>query len=447
MSKFNSFLETKVMPVAGKLAAQRHLGALRDGIILAMPLIIIGSLFLIIANFPITAWTNYLAEHPTIKTSLLYPYRGTFEIMGLVATFGVAYRLSESYKLDALAGAAISLAAYFVVSPFTSYVIGQDPNTGADIMENAYNTGLFTSKGLFVGMVIAILSTEIYRKITQMNIVIKLPDGVPPAVSRSFSALIPAFVAVVVAWGLRLLVENIGDFGSIHNVVSVLLQQPLTSLGTSLVGTIIVFILIQMLWCLGLHGANIVNAVILPVWLTLTQENAMSFEAGEPVKNIVTNEFNDIVFIGGSGTTLSLVLAMLFFARSQQMKQLGRLGIGPGIFNINEPVTFGMPIVLNPIMMIPFILAPVAAVIMTFVSMDLGLVAKPIGVVTPFTMPPILNGYIITGSISGAILQLAIIVVSFFIYFPFFKMWDTQKLAEEKGAATNTSSTDNTVNM
>jgi PTS system cellobiose-specific IIC component len=367
--------------------------------------------------------------------------------MGLVATFGVAYRLSESYKLDALAGAAISLAAYFVVSPFTSYVIGQDPNTGADILENAYNTGLFTSKGLFVGMVIAILSTEIYRKITQMNIVIKLPDGVPPAVSRSFSALIPAFVAVVVAWGLRLLVENIGDFGSIHNVVSVLLQQPLTSLGTSLVGTIIVFILIQMLWCLGLHGANIVNAVILPVWLTLTQENAMSFEAGEPVKNIVTNEFNDIVFIGGSGTTLSLVLAMVFFARSQQMKQLGRLGIGPGIFNINEPVTFGMPIVLNPIMMIPFILAPVAAVIMTFVSMDLGLVAKPIGVVTPFTMPPILNGYIITGSISGAILQLAIIVVSFFIYFPFFKMWDAQKLNEEKGAIKNTPNTENTVNM
>jgi PTS system cellobiose-specific IIC component len=173
----------------------------------------------------------------------------------------------------------------------------------------------------------------------------------------------------------------------------------------------------------------------------------MSFETGEPIKNIVTNEFNDLVFIGGSGTTLSLVLAMLFFAKSQQMKQLGRLGIGPGIFNINEPITFGMPLVLNPIMMLPFILAPVVAVSMTYLSMDWGLVAKPIGVVTPFTMPPILGGYIITGSISGAILQMAIIVVTFFIYFPFFKMWDTQKLAEEKGTVTNTSSTNNTVNM
>jgi PTS system cellobiose-specific IIC component len=367
--------------------------------------------------------------------------------MGLVATFGVAYRLSESYKLDALAGGAISLAAYFVVSPFTSYVIGQDPKTGADIMENAYNTGLFTSKGLFVGMLIAIISTEIYRFVIKKDIVIKLPDGVPPAVARSFTALIPAFAAVVVAWGLRLLVENVGDFGSIHNVVAVLLQEPLTSIGTSLIGTIIVFILIQLLWCLGLHGANIVGSVMTPIWLTLTMENAMSFEAGEPIKNIATNEFNDLVFIGGSGTTLSLVLAMLFFAKSQQMKQLGRLGIGPGIFNINEPITFGMPIVLNPIMMLPFILAPVVAVIMAYVSMDLGLVAKPIGVVTPFTMPPILGGYIITGSISGAILQMAIIVVTFFIYFPFFKMWDTQKLAEERGTVTNASTTDKTVNM
>lgn len=171
-----------------------------------------------------------------------------------------------------------------------------------------------------------------------------------------------------------------------------------------------------------------------PVWLTLTTENANALEAGKAVEHIVTNEFNDLVLIGGSGTTLSPVLCMLFFAKSQQMKQLGRLGIGPGIFNINEPITFGMPIVMNPIMMLPFIFAPVVAVLMAYFSMDLGLVAKPVGVVPPFTMPPILGGYLITGSISGAILQLAIIVVTFFMYYPFFRMWDKQKLAEEKGA-------------
>jgi PTS system cellobiose-specific IIC component len=232
-------------------------------------------------------------------------------------------------------------------------------------------------------------------------------------------------------WILRLLVENIGDFGNLHNVVTLLLQQPLTQIGTSLVGTLITFLIITLMWSTGLHGATIVGSVMTPVWLTLSNENAASLAAGEPVKHIVTNEFNDIILIGGSGTTLALVLTMVLLARSQQLKQLGRLSIGPGVFNINEPIIFGMPIVLNPIMIIPFILTPAISVIITYLSMDMGLVAKPIGIVTPFTMPPIIGGYLITGSISGSILQLVIIAVSFFIYFPFFKIWDNQKLKEE----------------
>lgn len=436
MSKVNQFLEEKVMPVAGKIANQRHLGALRDGIILAMPLIIIGSLFLILANLPFQGYLDFLAEHPKLKASLLYPYRGTFEIMALVAVFGIAYRLSESYKVDPLAGGAIALAGYFVATPFVGYVIGKTPE-GVDIIENAYQTAMFTSKGLFVGMMVALITTEIYRKIVQKNLIIRMPDGVPPAVAKSFVALIPGFIAISVIWGLRLLVENVGDFGSLHNVVAKLLQEPLTSVGTSLIGTIIIFILISLLWSTGLHGASIVGAVMTPIWLGLTAENAKAFEAGEPVKHIVTDQFNDIVFIGGSGTTLSLVIMMLLFAKSQQMKQLGRLGIGPGIFNINEPITFGMPIVMNPLMIVPFILAPVVSVIITYVSMDIGLVAKPIGIVPPWTMPPIIQGYLITGSISGAILQLVIMAISFIIYLPFFKMWDKQKLAEEQQTTEN----------
>jgi PTS system cellobiose-specific IIC component len=418
------------MPFAGRVAEQRHLQALRDGMVLTMPLIIIGSLFLILANLPFQAYTDFLADHPQLRTSILYPYRGTFEIMALVATFGIAYRLAESYKVDPLASGAVSLAAFFVGTPFVSYTIGQNPD-GTNIIETAYQTGMFTSKGLFVGMVIAILATEIYRIIIQKDIVIKLPETVPPAVARSFSALIPGFAAIMAVWILRLLVENIGDFGNLHNVVTLLLQQPLTQIGTSLVGTLITFLIITLMWSTGLHGATIVGSVMTPVWLTLSNENAASLAAGEPVKHIVTNEFNDIILIGGSGTTLALVLTMVLLARSQQLKQLGRLSIGPGVFNINEPIIFGMPIVLNPIMIIPFILTPAISVIITYLSMDMGLVAKPIGIVTPFTMPPIIGGYLITGSISGSILQLVIIAVSFFIYFPFFKIWDNQKLKEE----------------
>ncbi|MCM3226682.1 PTS cellobiose transporter subunit IIC [Terribacillus saccharophilus] len=431
MSKVNQFLEDKVMPVAAKVAQQRHLNALRDGLILSMPLIIIGSFFLILANFPIQPYMDFLAERPQLKESLLYPYRGTFELMTLIAVFGISYRLAESYKVDPLAAGAVSLSAYFVGTPYVTYIIGKTPE-GIDITETAYQTAMFTSKGLFVGMLIALLCTEIYRFIVQRNLVIKLPDGVPPAVARSFTALIPGFFAIIAIWVIRLLVENVGSFGSIHNVITVLLQKPLTSIGTSLAGTMIIFLLITLLWSTGLHGATIVGAVTGPIWLTLTAENAKSFELGEPVQHIVTNEINDIVFIGGSGTTLGLVLAMLLFAKSQQMKQLGRLSIGPGIFNINEPVLFGMPIVMNPLLIVPFIFTPLVSVLITYLAMDWGIVAKPIGIVPPWTMPPILQGYLITGSISGAILQIVILALSFLIYYPFFRLWDKQKAAEEK---------------
>lgn len=427
MQKIMEFLENKVMPIAGKMAAQRHLSAVRDGMILTMPLIIIGSLFLILANFPVQSYLDYMNAHPTLKTSLLYPYRGSFELVALVATVGVAYRLAESYKTDPLASGVIALAAYFVVTPITTFTVG-------DATVTAMETAFFTSKGLFVGLLIALLTTEIYRKIVQKNIIIRLPDGVPPSVAKSFAALIPGFFAILVVWGIRLLVENVGSFGSVHNVVITLLQEPLTKVGTSYIGVLVIFLIIGFLWMAGLHGASIVGAVTTPIWLQMTNENALAVQNNEVVQHIITNEFKPLIFIGGSGTTLGLVIAMLLFARSQQMKQLGKLSIGPGLFQINEPVLFGMPIVLNPMMLIPFLLAPLTCITIAYFSMDLGIVAKPIGVVPPWTTPPIIQGYLITGSISGAILQIVLFIVSFFIYFPFFKMWDNQKLEEERRA-------------
>lgn len=428
MKKLISFLERYVMPFAGRIAAQRHLGALRDGMMMTMPFIIIGSIFLILANFPIPAYLDFMAAHPDLKNALLYPYKGTFDLIALIATVATAYRLAESYKVDPLASGMVALTSYFVVTPFTNFTVG-------DVTVNAMETAYFTSKGLFVGLIIAILTTEVYRKIVQKNIVIKLPDGVPPTVAKSFTALIPGAIAIMVAWGVRLLIENVGDFGNIHNVVTQLLQEPLTAAGTSFVGSLIVFLLIVLLWAVGLHGASIVGSVMTPIWLSLTAANAAATEAGEPVKHIVTNELNDLFYIGGSGLTLGLVVAMVFFAKSQQLKSLGKLSIGPGLFNVNEPVIFGMPIVLNPLMIIPFILAPVVGFTLTYFSMQWGIVPKPIGVVTPWTIPPVIGGYLITGSIRGAILQIVLFVVSFAIYFPFFKIWDKQKVEEEKLAA------------
>ncbi|WP_046175519.1 PTS cellobiose transporter subunit IIC [Domibacillus indicus] len=439
MNKLTQFLEAKVMPVAGRIAGQRHLQALRDGLIATMPLMIIGSLFLIIGFLPINGYPEMMASifGDGWLDKLLYPVGATFDIMALVAAFAIAYRLAEKYHVDPLSAGIISLVAFLLATPY------QVPFTpeGAEeaiMVGGAIPAALTGSKGLFIAMILAMVSTEIYRIIIQKNIVIRMPDGVPPAVSKSFVALIPGFAVVLTIWLLRLLVENT-SFESLHNVVTQLLQEPLSALGGTLIGTILALILVQMLWSTGLHGQTIVGGVMGPIWLGAMDANRIAFQAGEEVPNIVTQQFIDIfVLIGGSGATLALVLAMLFTAKSKQMKQLGRLGIAPGLFNINEPIIFGMPIVMNPIMIIPFILVPIVVTTISFLSMQAGLIAKPVGISLPWTTPPIFGGYLATGGhFSGAILQLVNLAVAFFIYVPFFKMWDKQKVIEEGGMETS----------
>ncbi|TDL67498.1 PTS cellobiose transporter subunit IIC [Rhodococcus qingshengii] len=439
MSKINNILENKIMPVAGRIAAQRHLQALRDGLILTMPLIIVGSLFLILGFIPIPGYADFMAGifGEAWLSKLLYPVGATFDIMALIAAFGIAYRLAEKYGLDALSAGAISVAAFLLATPYQVSFLPEGAKE-AIMVGGAIPTALMGSKGLFVAMLVAMLSTEIYRFVVQRNIVIRMPDGVPPAVSKSFIALIPGFFVIAIIWILRLIIEQT-SFASLHNIVGELLGKPLGVLGGSLIGSLVAVLLIQLLWSCGLHGASIVGGVMGPIWLSSMDANRIAFQDGQNLPNIFTQQFFDIfIYVGGSGATLALVIAMLFWAKSQQMKQLGRLAIGPGLFNINEPITFGMPIVMNPLMIVPFILAPLVMVITTYIAMSTGLVAKPAGIAVPWTMPPIIGGYLAAGGkVSGAILQIVNFVICFGIYYPFFKMWDRQKLAEERGVSSD----------
>lgn len=427
------------MPVAGRIAAQRHLQALRDGLILTMPLIIVGSLFLILGFIPIPGYADFMAGifGEAWLSKLLYPVGATFDIMALIAAFGIAYRLAEKYGLDALSAGAISVAAFLLATPYQVSFLPEGAKE-AIMVGGAIPTALMGSKGLFVAMLVAMLSTEIYRFVVQRNIVIRMPDGVPPAVSKSFIALIPGFFVIAIIWILRLIIEQT-SFASLHNIVGELLGKPLGVLGGSLIGSLVAVLLIQLLWSCGLHGASIVGGVMGPIWLSSMDANRIAFQDGQNLPNIFTQQFFDIfIYVGGSGATLALVIAMLFWAKSQQMKQLGRLAIGPGLFNINEPITFGMPIVMNPLMIVPFILAPLVMVITTYIAMSTGLVAKPAGIAVPWTMPPIIGGYLAAGGkVSGAILQIVNFVICFGIYYPFFKMWDRQKLAEERGVSSD----------
>jgi PTS system cellobiose-specific IIC component len=435
MSKINNFLEEKVMPVAARIGAQRHLMALRDGLIATMPFMIIGSLFLILANFPVKGYAPWMSSifGSTWQAKLTYPVDATYNIMSLIAAFAVAYRLAESYSVDKLSAATISLSAFLLTTPF-SFLFKPSGAKESVTVTGALSKAYLSSKGLFVALLIGILATEIYRWFVQKEIVIKMPAGVPPTVGKSFAALIPGFVVILVVWGLRLLVE-MTRYGTINGLITTIIGDPLKLVGLTLGGSLVAEFFVTLLWGTGLHGTNIVKSVMEPIWISASGDNAAAYQAGHQLPHVVTMQFWDnFIHIGGTGVTFGLVLAMLFFAKSKQMKNLSRLALAPGIFNINEPIIFGLPIMLNPIMIIPFIITSLVVVIATYIGMDLGWVALPTGIAVPWTTPPIISGYLASGGhISGAVMNVVNIFISFLIYTPFFKMYDKAKKREEDG--------------
>jgi PTS system cellobiose-specific IIC component len=237
-----------------------------------------------------------------------------------------------------------------------------------------------------------------------------MPSSVPPAVSNSFASLFPGALVLMVVWVIRMIVEAT-PMESIPNIITFVLQDPLSHLNNSLPGAIVVELIICLLWFFGIHGSNTVSGVMMPIWLGAMSQNAAAVQSGKEIPNIVTQQFYDnFIHMGGSGATLGLAFMIAFLSKSKELKTLGKLVVGPAMFNVNEPIIFGMPIVMNYKMVLPFILAPMANVITTYTAMSTGLVAKTMGIMVPWTTPPIISGYLATGHISGAVMHLLYIL-------------------------------------
>lgn len=414
MNGLNAFMERYFMPVAGKMAEQRHLKAIRDGIIATMPLLIIGSLFLIISSPPVPAWADFMAPY---AEALSIPVNATFGLLGLVAVFSIAFSLAKSYGMDELSAGVLSLAAFFVATPLTE--------------EGNIPLNLMGAEGLFIAIILSIFTVEVYRFFEVRNIVIRMPDGVPPSVWRAFTALIPGAVIIFIVWGVDLLLRSSFDV-SLHGIVSEVLRQPLEAAGASLWGALIAILLIHLLWSFGIHGISVVASVMAPIWYSLTEQNVAAQQAGEELPYIIGQPFMAIWWaVGGSGMALCLTILFVWRARSKHLKSLGRGSIWASFFNISEPVVFGAPIVMNPLLFVPFILAPLAVGIVTYFSMSIGLVGKPY-VVVPWTTPPPLSGILTTGDWRGGVLMMFNIFMATCIYYPFFRLYDKKLVAEEK---------------
>src|SRR5262249_20890688 len=290
---------------------------------------------------------------------------------------------------------------------------------------------------LLVAIVIGILTTEVMRWFRGSRFTIRLPKNVPPNVTRAFEALVPTLLLLTFVWALEWFVSSHTYLGADHRAhqftLPILLTQaiqPLVVLQNSYPAALLEIILMMLLWSVGIHGMNIVTAIALPFWVSTLAGNA----PGGSGHGIVTEPFFHIfAHLGGSGATWPLVIYMLR-SRSSQLRTVGKVALGPAIFNINEPVTFGVPMALNPVMMIPFICVPIIIVTINYLALSLGLVHVPL-VIQPFTVPVGISGFIATGGdLRGSLLQAIDLVISALLYYPFFKAWERVLVAREEEA-------------
>ena len=420
--KLMGFMEEKFLPVAAKLGGQRHLLALRDGVVMVMPLLILGAFSMIIGEFPVQAFLDFMArtfgENWNAFQGVIM--NATYGISAIVACFGVASSLVNSYGENGTPAGIIAMSAFFATIVPTALTDAEGETV------EAWIAGSLDATLLFTALLTALIVGEIYRILVQKNFTIKLPDSVPKAVSSQFTALLPGAVIIIIFTAIRLLF-TMTPWGGFSEFITAIISTPLRHLGTTYVGTLLVCFFEHLLWSFGLHGsAIIVFPIFEPLWLINMAENISS-----GAHNIVTFTFYENgVWMGGSGATLPVVIYMLVFAKSKLLKNVGKVGIAPGLFNINEPVTFGLPIVLNPILMIPYILSPMAAMSVQYLGTAIGLFPLCNNMV-PWTTPVLISGFLTTGSIMGVVAQLCGLLVSFVIWLPFIRAWDKKCYQEE----------------
>ena len=430
MSFFDK-MEELVMVIGEKLNNNTILKILRDAFMLAFPLTIFGSITLVIANLP---FLDKLlgAERLAILQNMLNPASAvTMSIATVFIVLGIGYYFSKDQKVDALFGAAVALAAFLVLTPLE--VITENE----EVVSNVFSIDRLGAKSMFVGMFAAFFSAALYCKFVKKNFVIKMPASVPPAVSKSFAALIPAILTLTIFLIVRI-IFTFTPWGNIHDFVFQIVQAPLTSLGKGIIPTIIAIFAIQLLWFFGLHEQIIVNSVLDPIWNTLSLENIDAYRAGEMLPNIVTKQFMEsfTVSLGGTDMTLVVLIIILTMMKSKQLRGVGKLAAPAGIFNVNEPCIFGLPIVLNPTIAIPWILAPMVSTLVAYLAMATGIVPLTTGVSVPWTVPVFISGILATNSIRGGLLQLVQMAIVGIIWFPFLKTWDKSILKEEAAEQT-----------
>lgn len=424
MSLENSKFVDKFTMLAVKLGNQIHLRTLRDAFATMMPLYILAGLAVLLNN-TLFVWLFSGEKLAQVQYWGTVIANATLNISGLLIAMVVGYFLAQNreYK-NPLAASLISIATLVVMMPNTVSVIPDGTKTAVDVTGILPFTNLGTG-AMFAGVIIALLVTELFIKVSAIKkLQVNLGDSIPPAVGNSFNILIPVIIVISIFAVISALLYNITGMNLI-SIITTFIQEPLRHIGTGLWGCLILYSLGNLLWLFGIHQSVIYSSILEPLLIVNMTQNIAAYAANEAIPNIINvAQVPAFGLIGGSGSTLCLLIATFIVGRNAVTRNVSKMAVVPGLFNINEPVIFGYPIVYNISLAIPFVLVPALGIFISYIATSLGIIS-PCVIQIPWTTPPLLSAFLATaGDWRAVVVQAIVIILGIIIYIPFVKIND-----------------------
>ncbi|MCA9231575.1 MAG: PTS sugar transporter subunit IIC [Planctomycetales bacterium] len=415
MNQATGFLNKYVVPPLTVLSENTYMKAIRAGMVAIVPLTIIGGFFMIVAYMPIPGWEEWVEPYLPL---LEIPNKATFGLLSIFVCFSIAYNLGKEFKQEAVVSGSMALLIFLMIQI--------DINSE----ELLFTPGSLDSGGLFTAILIALIVARVQKFFTDKSLIIKLPENVPSVVYESFASLIPLLFLVIAFWLIRFVLGV-----DINSLMQTALSPLVVGLDT-LPGILLYTFMVTLLWSVGINGDNAMDAIVAPIFLMYLGANVDAITQGEPLPYVTAlGFFTTFVNVGGTGATIALAL-ILWNSKEPGLRKVGRVSMPTQIFQINEPIFFGIPIVLNPLLMVPYVFSAMALTTGTYLLMYWQVIQRPF-VPVPWTTPPIIGHYLVSGGDwKAAVWGVVSIFIAIAIYYPFAKILERQRLQEEAAAAT-----------
>lgn len=435
MNKLTKFLEKYLTPVGTKLGRQRHLQALSNGMMMTLPLLVVGSIFMMLNNPPINIETvdmnttnillkfliNWKEWAMANSSAILAPYEMTFGLIGLMTAFSVSYYLARSYKMNAAIVGMMTMSVFLLTtSSIVEAVVG-------DTTVNAISKQFLGSDGLFVAILLSFAVVEITRMIDKLGIKVKFPASVPSMVTTFVNSLFPLLVNIIIIYGLNLLL--LSQLGKTFPEAVMSILTPAIDVGNNIWVYAGIIMFSNILWFLGVNGTSIIFPIVFTIGLAGTGANAEMVANGLAATDPMNLQLFRYAMLGGAGGTLGLI-GLMWNSKSTKLKSVARISFIPGLMSINEPMTFGVPIAFNPILAVPYILIPSLSVIAGYYGQVLGFIT-PGYIADPSFIPFFIQGWMSGQDYRNVIFMILLVVVSAVLYYPFFKVYEKVAVQEE----------------